>query len=197
LSRGASRNWGFKMKKRFVLLFVLSFVLITTPVVMGAKKKSSSKSKSGSSTLSKRMFNSKGPIHIVSNRLDADNKKRIITFSGHVVVKRSTLTLTCDRLTVQYTPKGGDISQITAAGDVIIKQPPRSATCQKAIFFQKTNKVVLMGNPVLSEGKNKVTGSKVTFFLDSDKTIIEGGKKGRVSTTIVPKSKMVPFKAKP
>lgn len=143
------------------------------------------------------MFNSKGPIHIISQRLDADNKKRIITFSGKVVVRRSNLTLTCQKLTVYYTPKGGEISKITASGNVVIKQPPRSATCGTATFFQKSNKVVLMGNPVLSEGKNKVSGNKVTFFLDSDKTIIEGGKKGRVSTTIVPKSQAIPFKAKP
>ncbi len=185
------------MKKRLVLTFVVCLVLGVSPVLFGAKHKPSHASKGKNSQLSKRMFNSKGPIHIVSNRLDADNKKRIITFSGHVVVKRSTLTLTCDKLTVQYSQKGGGISQITAVGNVIIKQPPRSATCQKAVFYQKTNKAALIGNPILSEGKNQVTGSKVTFFLDSDKTIIEGGKKGRVSTTIVPKSKMVPFNAKP
>jgi lipopolysaccharide export system protein LptA len=185
------------MKKHFILLLICCLFLGMTPALFGAKHKTKSQKPKKSSTLSKQMFNSKGPIHIVSNRLDANNKKRIIIFSGHVVVKRSTLTLTCDRLTVQYTPKGGDISQILAEGSVVMKQPPRSATCQKAVFYQKTNKVVLMGNPILSEGKNKVTGSKVTFFLNSDKTIIEGGKKGRVSTTIVPKSQMVPFKAKP
>ncbi len=181
------------MKRYFIILSILCAVLVVSPTHLNAKQKTKGKG----STLSKHMFNSEGPIHIVSNRLDADNKKRIITFSGHVVVKRSTLTMTCERLTVKYSPKGGEISQITAEGNVIIKQPPRSATCEKAVFFQKTNKVILIGNPVLSEGKNKVTGSKVTFFLDSDKTIIEGGKKGRVSTTIVPKSQMVPFKAKP
>lgn len=167
-----------------------------SPSLLGARQ-TKTKAKAKSSSLTKRMFNSKGPIHIISNRLDADNKKRVITFSGHVVAKRSNLTLTCDKLIVNYTKKGGEISKITAVGSVVIKQPPRSATCNKAIFFQSTNKVVLLGSPVLSEGKNRVSGEKVTFFLDSDKTIIEGGKKGRVSTTITPKSRVIPFKAKP
>ncbi len=182
--------------KRYAIFFAMFCLVMALAVsAIGAKHKVKSKRKS--SAITKKMFNSQGPIHIVSNRLDADNKKRVIAFSGHVVVKRSTLTMTCDKLTVQYSPKGGEITQITAEGNVVIKQPPRSATCRKAIFFQKSNKVILMGNPILSEGKNRVTGSKVTFFLDSDKTIIEGGKKGRVSTTIVPKSQMVPFKAQP
>ncbi len=176
--------------------FALIFLFLST-LSVGNVIASKARTKKKDSAIKKRMFNSKGPIHIISNRLDADNKKRIITFSGHVIVKRSNLTLTCDKLIVLYTKNGGEISKIVADGNVVMSQPPRSATCKKAIFFQKSNKVVLMGNPVLSEGKNKVTGEKVTFFLDSDKTIIEGGKKGRVSTTIVPKSKMVPFNAKP
>ncbi len=184
--------------KRFLHLALLILLAWSLPPVHAATRPSHSKqgNKKGSS-VTKRMFNAKGPIHIISNRLDADNKKRIITFSGHVIVKRSNLTLTCQKLTVHYTPKGGEISKIIATGNVVMKQPPRSATCETAVFFQKSNKVVLMGNPVLSEGNNRVTGKKVTFFLNSDKTIIEGGKKGRVSTTIVPKSGTLPFKAKP
>ncbi len=180
-----------------LLFLVIILVNLYGTSVALAKTKPKPKTHHKSSALKKHMFNAEGPIHIISNRLDADNKKKTIIFSGHVIVKRSNLTLTCSKLTVAYTNKGTEISKIIAQGNVIIKQPPKSATCNKAIFFQKTNKVVLIGNPVLSEGKNKVTGEKVTFFLDSDKTIIEGGKKGRVSTTIVPKSKMVPFGAKP
>jgi lipopolysaccharide export system protein LptA len=179
------------MKKSFSILVVCCLVF-TTPTLFAAKVKKDK----GHSSLSKKMFNSKGPIHVISNRLDADNKKHLITFSGHVVVKRSNLTLTCDRLDVSYSKNGGQIDRIISSGHVVIKQPPKFATCNKAIFIQKNNKVVLMGNPVLSEGKNKVTGAKVTFFLDSEKTIIEGGKKGRVTTTIMPKSSTVPFKAK-
>ncbi len=176
------------------------FIGISFPLTASSKSTHANPSKGvkeKQSNLTKRMFNSKGPIHIVSNRLDADNKKRIVIFSGNVVVKRSNLTLTCNKLTVYYASKGGEISKINAEGKVVIHQPPRMATCEKAIFFQKSDKVILIGSPVLTEGKNRVTGSKVTFFLDSDKTIIEGGKKGRVSTTIVPKSQAVPFKAKP
>jgi len=185
------------MKK--VLCLCLLGLLAGAPSHAHASTKASP-SKQGNkkgSSVTKRMFNSKGPIHIISNRLDADNKKRIITFSGHVIVKRSNLTLTCQKLIVHYTPKGGEISKIIATGKVVMKQPPRSATCETAVFYQKSNKVVLIGNPVLSEGNNRVTGKRVTFFLNSDKTIIEGGKKGRVSTTIVPKSSAIPFKAKP
>ncbi len=98
------------MKRHYIILSIFCVILVIAPTHLTAKQKT--KGKGG--TLSKHMFNSKGPIHIVSNRLDADNKKRIISFSGHVVVKRSTLTMTCDRLTVKYSPKGGEISQITA-----------------------------------------------------------------------------------
>ncbi len=185
------------MKKSIILFIMIGLLGISLPLSASKRKATSAKKVNKKPSLSKRMFNSEGPIHIISNRLDADNKKRVITFSGHVVAKRSNLTLTCNKLTVLYVAKGGEISKITAKGRVVIKQPPRLATCETAIFFQKSNKVVLMGSPVLSEGKNRVSGDKVTFFLDSDKTIIEGGKKGRVSTTIVPKSQAVPFKAKP
>jgi lipopolysaccharide export system protein LptA len=67
------------------------------------------------------------------------------------------------------------IKEIVAEGNVDITSGDRHATAKKAVFTQASRTVVLTGNAVLQEGENRVTGEKVTVFLDEKRTVVEGG----------------------
>src|SRR5207247_10866435 len=67
------------------------------------------------------------------------------------------------------------LKEIVAEGNVDITSGDRHATAKKAVFTQATRTVVLIGNAVLQEGENRVTGEKVTVFLDEKRTVVEGG----------------------
>jgi lipopolysaccharide export system protein LptA len=90
---------------------------------------------------------------------------------------------------VHYDAEMKKMKEIIATGNVKIVQFDRRATCQRATFNQNENKIVLEGDAVIREGDNVVRGEKVVYLVDEERSYVEGGKGGRVSTTIVPSSR--------
>ena len=101
-------------------------------------------------------------------------------------------TLQTDKLVVYYDPDTRRLKEIVAFGNVKVLQADRRASSLKAIFNQEDNKIVLEGEAVIREGENVIRGEKVTFFVDEERSVVEGTKGSRVSTTIIPTSKKQP-----
>ncbi len=76
-----------------------------------------------------------------------------------------------------------------ATGNVKIVQQNRRATCQRITFQQDENKVILEGDVVIREGDNVIRGERVIYYIDEERSVVEGGKGGRVNTTITPPPK--------
>jgi lipopolysaccharide export system protein LptA len=49
--------------------------------------------------------------------------------------------------------------------------------------------MVLDGEAVVREGENVIRGERVIFYVDEERSVVEGGKGGRVSTHITPTQK--------
>jgi len=130
---------------------------------------------------------SRAPIDINSDTVEADQKQNVVSFKGNVVAKQEDITIYTNTLTVYYNPDTKKMKEIVAAGNVKVVQLDRRATSQKAIFYQEENKVVLEGDAVLREGDNVIRGERVTYYIDEQRSVVEGKKGGRVSTTITPK----------
>jgi len=132
---------------------------------------------------------SRSPIDITSDSVEGDQKKNLIVFKGNVVAKQEEATLYAHQLTLYYDPETRRLKEIVATGNVRVTQGDRRATSQKATFFQNENKIVLEGEVVIREGENVIRGEKVVYLIDEERSFVEGGKGGRVSTTIVPPPK--------
>ncbi len=132
---------------------------------------------------------SRSPIEITSDTVEGDQKQNRITFKGNVVAKQEEATLYANMVVVYYDAEMKKMKEIVATGNVKIVQLDRRATCQKAIFLQNENKIVLEGEATLREGENVVRGERVIYLVDEERSIVEGGKGGRVSTTIIPPSR--------
>ena len=52
------------------------------------------------------------------------------------------------------------------------------------VYFSEENKVVLTGKPRVEQGKDSIQGEKITLFLDTDKSVVEGGPSRPVEATI-------------
>ena len=128
------------------------------------------------------------PINITSDRMEADNRNRTVSFLGNVVAKREDMVIFSDRISTFYT-KQGQIKKIIARGNVKINQHDRIATCQEATFFQPSQKIVLTGKPKVWQGNNILSGEKIIILLNEDKIDIEGGKQNRVNAVIYPMGK--------
>lgn len=146
------------------------------------------------------------PIHVVSDRLEVDNKSQVATFIGKVKATQGDVVITSDRLMVYYDrddkaakPKkgkkpaglmdqGGKVRKVVALGHVKVVQRDRVGVGQKATYWAGGRKILLEGRATVWRGKNVVSGEKITVFLDEDRSVVHGAPGRRVTVTIVPGS---------
>ncbi len=132
---------------------------------------------------------SRAPIDITSDTVEADQKTNTVTFKGNVIAKQEDITLYANTLTIIYDPNMKKLKEIIAVGNVKVVQLDRRATGQKATFDQDKNKVIMDGEAVVREGTNVIRGERITFYVDEERSVVEPGKGGRVSTSITPPPK--------
>jgi len=131
----------------------------------------------------------RSPIEITSDSVEGDQKQNRVTFKGNVVAKQEEATLYANTVVVHYDSEMKKMKEIIATGNVRITQLDRRATGQKVTFYQIENKIVLEGDAVIREGDNVLRGERVVYLVDEERSLVEGGKGGRVTTTITPSSR--------
>jgi lipopolysaccharide export system protein LptA len=134
------------------------------------------------------------PIHITAERLEADNNAKTIIFSGSVRAVQADIVMTCDTMTVTYTDSGkekvkeqGSIRKIVARGNVVITQKNRKITGEQAEYLANKREIIITGKPEATEGPNVIRGSRIVFFIDQKRSIVEGAQSQPVEATIYPK----------
>jgi lipopolysaccharide export system protein LptA len=132
---------------------------------------------------------SRAPIDITSDTVEADQKQNTVTFKGNVVAKQEDTTLYANTLIIYYDPDTKKLKEIMAVGNVKLVQLERRATSDKATFQQEENRIVLDGEAVVREGENVIRGERIIYYVDQEKSVVEGGKGSRVNTRITPPSK--------
>jgi lipopolysaccharide export system protein LptA len=153
----------------------------------------------GSQTKVKPKVDRDQPIHIVSDRLDAYNEKRMVVFSGNAMATQGGRTIRSDVLTLYYkeekksaTPSTGeaggpgDVERVEAKGHVTISDGDRIVTGDNAVFEQDAQKITMTGNAVMREGANIIRGERILVLLDENRGVVEGTQSSRVTATIYP-----------
>jgi lipopolysaccharide export system protein LptA len=132
---------------------------------------------------------SRAPIDITSDTVEADQKTNTVTFKGNVIAKQEDTTLYANTLVITYDANTKKLKEIVAVGNVKVVQLEKRATGQKVTFEQDKNKMVLDGEAVAREGANVIRGERITYYVDEERSVVEAGKGGRVSTSITPTPK--------
>jgi lipopolysaccharide export system protein LptA len=178
------------IKKIFVL-----YVLVSLSIVFTVQAKDN--------TTKMNKINSKEPIEIVSDRMEAFNEKKLVIFSGNAVATQGDKEIKSDRLLLYYKKetgkkeKGGakeiegtgDLEKIEAKGNVIVTQKTRVATGEEAVYLQDSGQIIMTGNATLRDGKNLIKGDKVIVFVNEDRGVVESDPKKRVKAVIYPQEK--------
>ena len=175
-----------------VSLFIIVFILFLFPVSGKAQEKKGDGKLEGKGLRFEKGFgfvNSHAPIDIDADTAEADMKGSTFTFKGNVVAKQGDANLYANTLVITFDSNAKKLKEIVAAGNVKFVQLDRRATGQKATFYQESNRLILEGEAVLREGENVIRGERVIYYVDEERAVIEGGKKGRVNTTITPPPK--------
>jgi lipopolysaccharide export system protein LptA len=195
---------------RPVVTGFLSLALVCFLAAQAAGQRSSTQVRQRGSLIGS--HDNKKPIHITSDNMEADNKRKTVVFIGRVKAIQGDMTLYCDRLIIFYIeaktpakpaagapdkPAGGgglfdtggsgrQIKHITALGHVKLVQKNKVAMGRRADFFRRENRVVLSGEAKVWDGRNTLTGQRITVYLDEDRSIVEGSRSRRVQATIFP-----------
>jgi lipopolysaccharide export system protein LptA len=165
-------------------------------VIYPEKKKSKSKSAAGKKGASGLIMGGDDPLVILSKKLTMDNVKRKVVFNGKVDARKSTFRIMCRNMQLYYLgdalgKSGGTgnvrVDRVEATGDVAItRSDGGEAKSDRAVYYQKEDKVILTGKPVVKQGEDFVEGSKITFFIGEKRSIVDGSKDQRVRAVIFP-----------
>ena len=133
-------------------------------------------------------------IRITSDRLEANQQERQVTFLGNVVATKGDLKIQGDRMTIHYQEGvaagrnshnlAESVDTAVVDGNVRIFRENTVVTAGHAIYYLSENKIVLTGEPRVQRDKDFIQGSSITYFLESEKSVVEGGPAGPVEATI-------------
>ncbi|HUL38466.1 MAG TPA: lipopolysaccharide transport periplasmic protein LptA, partial [Thermodesulfobacteriota bacterium] len=126
------------------------------------------------------------PIDITSDKVEAFWKENLIIFKGNVVARQKDIVIYADSMEAIIVDDGKGIDRATAGGNVKIQQGLRVANCQKAIFYNRDQKMVLTGEPRIVDGDNTVSGDEIIFDIEKNRVEVKGGQSGRGKAKVQP-----------
>jgi lipopolysaccharide export system protein LptA len=138
------------------------------------------------------------PIKINSATLEVRDKDKVATFAGDVHLVQGDTTMRSKTLVVFYdddpaakpaakppaaaqgaqtgAQQNQQIKRVEAKGDVIVTQKDQTATGESGIFDMRANTVTLLGNVIISQGPNVVSGEKLTVDMTTGVSRVECAK---------------------
>ena len=126
-----------------------------------------------------------GPISVDAGIMNYAEKDRIIHFEKEVKIVTQTTKINADKSDFYLKENTSDFDRLYAQGKVSISHEAKRGTGDHATFFADERKLVLEGNPKLTEtGKADILGKVLTLFLADDRILIDGQEDGRASTTL-------------
>ncbi len=130
-------------------------------------------------------------IRITSDKMEANDEKGTVVFSGNVVAKKGNLTIYSDRLEVFYiqkktadNKKRRSLKKIVVRGHVKIVQGRRKATANEAIYYKPQEKIVLLKNAQVWDGQNSIKGEKIVLYVNENRSVVESSGKERVEAVV-------------
>ncbi len=165
---------------KLLLTVSLSFFILLSGISLAEEAKPAPKAKAAESGKASKSSKSKvkGPVTVTSETLTADNQAHTALFEKNVVAKSTDMTMHADWMLVHYTDPGGDITKIESKGNVKVYKDDKVMTSQEATYFADgPERIVFTINPRAFDGQNVVSGSKITYFVDDDRSFVEGSSK--------------------
>ena len=124
------------------------------------------------------------PIVVESQKLTYDDKKKIAIYTGSVIAQRGKTVMKGDKMVVYFDKSGKYVEKIEAVRNVEITDPQGKGWCDRLFYYPAQEKVILVGNAKLVQGKNVVVGDKIIAYNDG-RVWVEGVEK-KVKTVFYP-----------
>jgi lipopolysaccharide export system protein LptA len=119
---------------------------------------------------------SHGPIAINSDSLFLDYKKNQVFYRGHVHAKQADAQLLTDSLEVVTGKDFHEVQQLLAEGNVRISRGTQWATGDHLVVDELKHTAILTGSPVVHDGNDQISGRKITVYLQTGQSVVEGAR---------------------
>jgi outer membrane protein assembly factor BamD len=159
---------------------------LSSPLMSSKEKEKDKEGVPAETTKEAKLVDKSQPIDITSDKVEAFWKENLIVFRGNVIARQKDMVIYADSLEALIVEDGKGIERVVAGGNVKIQQGLRVANCQKAVFYNLDQKVILTGDPNVSEGDNIVSGDEIIFDIDKNRMEVKGGTSGRGKAKIQP-----------
>ena len=131
------------------------------------------------------------PVDVEADQMEVQDKEKKTIFRGHVIAKRTDVTLNSDVLAVDYTdtpqPDGTsktEVTHIEATGNVVIVTAKEKITGDSAKMNPKSNDLEVFGNVTVAQGTTVIKGGHLHTNTSTHKMEMTGG---RVKGSFLPK----------
>lgn len=122
-----------------------------------------------------RGHDSNAPVNFSADRIEVQDRADRVVVSGNVHVTQGELTLDSARMTVAYTNAGGiQIERIDATGGVRVTRGSETARGDVAIYDLDRRIITMLGNVVLQQRENRLTGGRLVMDLASGRSTVDG-----------------------
>jgi lipopolysaccharide export system protein LptA len=112
------------------------------------------------------------PLTIEAPRSTWSLREGSARFEGGVDLRRAEAHLRCEALDLRFGP-GMVFQSATASGGVTLRQPGRLVRADRATLYAPEGRIELVGEPILEEGGNSLTGARITLWLDAERVDCE------------------------
>lgn len=120
--------------------------------------------------------NSNAPIDVAADAFDVASRDGRATYTGNVVVRQDRLTMRAGRVSVAFTTGGSiDINRVEATGNVTVTADDLNARGNVALYDLDQRLITLIGNVVLTQAGNRLTGNRLVINVGSGRANLTGG----------------------
>ena len=131
---------------------------------------------------------SQQPLTVDADKMERFGKQGLVIFSGNVVARQNNSVQYADRVEVYLDEKGDRVQRTVSTGNVrVVTRDCRTATAQRAEYYDLEQQVVLIGNARVWQDDNVVSGETITIYLSQDRSLVESGKQERVKAVFFPR----------
>ena len=131
----------------------------------------------------------RAPVTISADSLEVNRKARVAIYQGNVAAndRARGLTILADRIEFYFDERMEEVERATATGNVRLSYGERRGVAERAEYFPREDRAVLLGHPKVWQENDVVTGCRITLLLREDRSQVDGCDGERVNAVLYPK----------
>lgn len=128
-------------------------------------------------------------ITISADTLEVNRKARVAIYQGNVAAhdRGRGISILADRIEFSFDDRMEEVEQATAVGNVRLSYGERRGVAERAEYFPKEERAVLLGHPKVWQENDMISGCKITLLLREDRSQVDGCDGERVNAVLYPK----------